>query len=133
MRYGIYTGKVCFMFPEYSRWVFLNTNTMPILKVCAHARGYGQDIFSIQGDDNPLNHWIYEFPDLSFTMSRKLLKFITMYDGVHVLLKDRSEVGKFFIPDRKNSRKDNDWYYSDYTPPHLHHNWRFSDIYERTA
>jgi hypothetical protein len=27
-----------------------------------------------------------------------------MYDGVHVLLKDRSEVGKGFIPDRVNSR-----------------------------
>jgi hypothetical protein len=53
-----------------------------------------------------------------------------MYDGVHVLLKDRSEIGKFFVPDVRNSRKDGDWVYSDYAPAHLHHNWRFSNIYE---
>lgn len=53
-----------------------------------------------------------------------------MFDGVHTLLKDRSEIGNFFIPDVRNSRKDGDWVYSDYTPTHLHHNWRFSNIYE---
>lgn len=54
-----------------------------------------------------------------------------MFDGVHVLLKDRTEIGKFFIPDLKNSRDvDGEYIYSDYTPAHYHHNWRFSDIYE---
>jgi hypothetical protein len=53
-----------------------------------------------------------------------------MYDGVHVLLKDRSEIGNTFIPDRMNSRRDNDHVYTDYSPQHLHHNWRFSTIYE---
>lgn len=57
-----------------------------------------------------------------------------MWDGVHVLLKDRSEIGKFFIPDIKNSRKnDSEYIYSDYTPTHLHHNWRYSNIYEEAA
>lgn len=28
-----------------------------------------------------------------------------MWDGVHVLLKDRTEIGKVFIPDTKGSRK----------------------------
>jgi len=56
---------------------------------------------------------------------------LTSYDGVHLLLKDRSEVGKYFIPDRPNSRNRNDWEYSDYSPAHLHHNWRFSNVYDK--
>jgi len=59
-----------------------------------------------------------------------MLKFLTMYDGVHGLLQDRTEIGKVCIPDRRNSRADSNWIYSDYSPAHLHHNWRFSDIYE---
>ena len=59
-----------------------------------------------------------------------MLQFIRMYDGVHVLLQDRSEVGKGFIPDVRHSRKDADHYYSDYSPVHYHHNWRFSGIYD---
>jgi len=62
--------------------------------------------------------------------ARKLLQFLTNYDGVHVLLQNRSEVGKAFIPDRVNSRNKSDHVYSDYSPAHLHHNWRFSKIYE---
>lgn len=54
-----------------------------------------------------------------------------MYDGVHLLLKDRSEVGKYFIPDRPHSRNKSDWEYADYSPAHLHHNWRFSDVYDK--
>ena len=49
-----------------------------------------------------------------------------MYDGVHVLLHDRSEVGKFFIPDRINSRSDPKHVYGDYSPPHYPHNWRYA-------
>lgn len=61
------------------------------------------------------------------------MKFLTMYDGVHVLLKDRSEIGNYFIPDVINSRvnADGKHVYSDYTPAHYHHNWRFNGIYER--
>ena len=51
-------------------------------------------------------------------------------DGVHTLLHDRSEIGNYFIPDRINSRKNPDHVYGDYSPAHLHHNWRFSNIYE---
>jgi hypothetical protein len=65
------------------------------------------------------------------THARKLLRFLTHHDGVHVLLKDRSEVGRGFIPDRPGTRVDSEHVNSDYSPAHLHHNWRFSDIYER--
>ncbi len=39
-----------------------------------------------------------------------------MYDGVHVLLRDRTEIGNNFIPDRMNSRRDPDWVYTDISP-----------------
>lgn len=56
-----------------------------------------------------------------------------MYDGVHVLLKDRSEIGNYFIPDITNSRinADGKHVYGDYSPAHYHHNWRYNNIYER--
>eukprot|EP00825_Cyclidium_porcatum_P010953 TRINITY_DN15595_c0_g1_i1.p1 TRINITY_DN15595_c0_g1~~TRINITY_DN15595_c0_g1_i1.p1 ORF type:complete len:262 (+),score=40.19 TRINITY_DN15595_c0_g1_i1:178-963(+) len=123
---GLYTGRGLFIFPEYSRWVHLNTNTLAIHKICPQVKGFGHDIFYIQGDDNPLNHWIYEFPESSWVVHKKILKFLTMYDGVHVLLKDRSEIGKFFIPDIKQGRKNKQQGFTDYSPSHIHHNWRFN-------
>jgi len=129
-KHGIYGGRATFIFPEYSRWIFLNTNTLPLLRTCVHCKGYGSDIFAIQGDENPLNHWMYELDNYAFTLSRKMVKFLSMYDGVHVLLQDRSEIGNYFIPDLPYSRRNSDHVYRDYSPAHLHHNWKFSTIYE---
>jgi len=129
-KHGIYTGRSFFVFPDQSRWVHLNTNTLTMLKVCIRNRGYGKDIISLQGDENPLNHWLYEQDQFYFPLSRKLLHWLRMYDGVHTLLMDRTEIGNYFIPDRIYSRKNSDHVYSDYSPAHLHHNWRFSNIYE---
>ena len=42
-----------FAFPEYSRYVHLGTNTLPMYTVCPKLQGLNQDIFAIQGDDNP--------------------------------------------------------------------------------
>ena len=104
-----------------------------------------------------LDHWVYDFENEARVTASKLNKFLTSYDGVHILLKDRTEVGKhkpfsylskliinlllirfssgkFFISDRKFSRThDPKWVYGDYTPSHLHHNWRFNNIYEQHA
>eukprot|EP01016_Furgasonia_blochmanni_P005459 TRINITY_DN1211_c0_g1_i1.p1 TRINITY_DN1211_c0_g1~~TRINITY_DN1211_c0_g1_i1.p1 ORF type:complete len:458 (+),score=105.78 TRINITY_DN1211_c0_g1_i1:158-1531(+) len=129
-KHGVFTGRNVFIFPEYSRWVHLNSNTLAIHKVCLKNRGYGHDIFAIQGDEDPNNHWIYEQDLYTFPVARKLLRFLRLYDGVHTLLADRSEVGNYFIPDRINSRSQAGHVYSDYSPAHLHHNWRFSHIYE---
>lgn len=52
---GLYPGRAHFVFPEYSRWVHLNTNTIPMLTVCPQVKGFGQDIFAYQGDENPLS------------------------------------------------------------------------------
>jgi len=46
-KFGMFTGRVCFVNTDYSRWFHLNTNTLAILRVCARAKGFGHDIFSI--------------------------------------------------------------------------------------
>lgn len=131
VKHGMFTGRAHFVFPEYSRWVHLATNTLPMYKVCARVKGFGHDIFYLQGDENPLNHWIYDFENYATTTASKLNKFLNSYDGVHILLKDRTEIGNFLVPDRKNSRTHNpNHVYDDYSPAHLHHNWRFNNIYE---
>jgi len=62
-----------------------------------------------------------------------MVKFLHMYDGVHTLLMDRSEIGDFTVPERGvYSRKNPDHVYSDYTPSHFHHNWRFTNFYDET-
>jgi len=73
---------------------------------------------------------MYELDHYAFPVARKFLKFLSRYDGVHILLKDRSEIGNYFIPDIPNSRRDSDHIHRDYSPAHLHHNWRYSNIYE---
>ena len=38
--YGLYTGRAMFTFPDYSRYVHLGTNTLPMLKVCPQLHGW---------------------------------------------------------------------------------------------
>ena len=86
---GMYPGRSLFAFPEYSRYVHLNTNTLPMMNVCPQLHGFGDDIFAIQGDENPQNHWVYELEDEINPYASKMSKFLKHYDGVHVLLKNR--------------------------------------------
>jgi len=60
-------------------------------------------------------------------MSR-LTRFLRFHDGVHVLLADRTEVGWYGVPERE-SRSMTIPGLGEYTPEHLHHNYRFSDAY----
>lgn len=57
-----------------------------MMTICPRVRGFGFDVFSMQGDENPLNHWVYDFKDYTYTVSKKFTKFLALYDGVHVLL-----------------------------------------------
>jgi len=41
-----------------------------------------------------LDHWVYDFENEARVTASKLNKFLSSYDGVHILLKDRTEVGK---------------------------------------
>ena len=52
---GLFPGRSLFAFPEHSRYVHLNTNTSPMYKVCPKLKGWNNDVFAIQGDENPLS------------------------------------------------------------------------------
>jgi len=127
--YGIFGGRTRFIFPEYSDFVFLNSNTLSMLKVCVQNNGLHQDINTLPcyKNDNPEeNHWIYEQPDLIGAASFRTMDFLTKLDGVHVLLKNRAElVEKNPIPAMRLERADQ--YAGLYVPSHFHHNWRFND------
>ena len=59
------------------------------MKVCPQSRGYDEDIFAIQGDENPMNHWVYELNDEVNPYAYRLAHWLKNYDGVHVLLQNR--------------------------------------------
>ena len=93
VRYGLFTGRSRFLFPEYSNHVFLNSNTLSIVKICISNQGYGSDIFALRNNtDNPEhNHWIYEDAELTNEFAKYSIDFLANYDGVHTLLKNRNE------------------------------------------
>lgn len=78
-----------------------------------------------------INH-LYLLVDLQsiYIYNYYFYRFLSLYDGVHVLLKDRTEVGKEFIPSIIYSKKDPNHIYSDYSPAHYYHNWRFNNVYK---
>ena len=127
--YGLFGGRVRFIFPEYSQMVFLNSNTLPMMKVCVQNRGFNQDIKSIDcdGHDNPEdNHWIYDNINLRNQTGFHLIEFLQKFDGVDVRLKNRSELYENLkVPNllHESTKKDSD----KINPPHYHHNWRFNN------
>ena len=86
---GLYPGRAHFIFPDNSRYVHLNTNTLPMMNVCPKLQGFGEDIFSVQGDENPLNHWVYEREEEINPFAWRMAHFLKNYDGLHVLLQNR--------------------------------------------
>jgi hypothetical protein len=82
---------------------------------------------------NIVSHFQEKFCSIHFLVKNIIIfyRFIQRYDGVHNLLYDRDEVGKYFIPDKPNSRNKSDWEYADYSPAHYHHNWRFNNVYDQ--
>lgn len=92
--YGLFTGKSCFIFPEYSNRVFLGTNTIPMHNICPKLRGFNQDIHQVFCEEDSLeeNHWIYENQNLMESTLRKLITFLDQHDGVHVQLVNKEEI-----------------------------------------
>lgn len=128
VKHGLFTGRSRFLFPEYSNHVFLGSNTLSMLKICISNQGYGQDIFALRGDsDNPEhNHWIYEQPELVEEFTKYSVDFLAKYDGVHTLLKNRSDVLEgSAIPVINYERKEKATV--ETVPGHYHHNWRFQN------
>ena len=124
--YGLYPGRTLFAFPEYSDYVFLGSHSLQMQKIAPRT----DDLYNSVGlmlspkDETFNNHFPYEDSEMGNELSMKLNKFLSMYDGVHVLLMNRREVqDKTFIPARIHER--NDGLKEDYFPNHFHHNWRY--------
>lgn len=129
VQYGLYTGRVSFIFPEYSNYVFLNSNTLSMMKVAPKTQGIFHDIQSVMTDsDNAeANHWIYEDPQLSQDFQTQATTFLAKYDGVNVQLMNRAELAEGYSIPVRGYRERNDYYTGNVTPPHFYHNGRFSD------
>lgn len=128
IEYGLFTGRVCFLFPDYSNYVFLNSNTNSIMRVCPKAQGFFHDIQMVMTDnDNPeLNHWIYEYPELAADFMKQSVRFLSQYDGVDVRMMNRIEYLEGHTVPVRGSRERKDYYGGSISPPHFYHNWRFS-------
>lgn len=67
-RYGLYPGRAFVLFSEFSRWIFLNTNTIPFYQFFPKLEGmFPSNSFNfVQTPDNPLSNY------LLFTVNRSL-------------------------------------------------------------
>lgn len=60
----------------------------------------------------------------SWELSQRFSKWLRWTDGTNVLLADKSEAGWFFMNERDTR--------SEYTPEHVHHNYLYTDEYEKS-
>ena len=60
-----------------------------------------------------------------------LVEIIKHYDGVHVLLRKRGEVGNVYIPDLNKARVVAEDFAGDRIPAHYQHNWRFNNVHSK--
>ncbi len=82
--------------------------------------------------DSPLNHWMHEEPsDQVWYLSQKMARWLRWKDGANVLLADKSEAGWYWIPDRGFDTVTNTTH-GEYTPEHVHHNYLYTDAYEKS-
>ena len=61
-----------------------------------------------------------------------MTNWLAHYDGVHVLLNSRSEIGWYGVPERYTKINDQMPFATEYTPEHLHHNWKFTNAYKES-
>ena len=127
---GLFPGRALFLYSERSNWVHQSSNTIPIYNIFPLLRGtYGQFIDHVDTD----SHWLHE-TDHVRSIARRLAEFYRWYDGVHPLLKDRSEIGTVSLPIRSRdyARPEDIDEVGDPSipkaiPEHRHHNWGYSE------
>jgi hypothetical protein len=61
-----------------------------------------------------------------------MTSWLKNYDGVNILLENRSEVGIYTIPERYSKINDNIPFSCEYTPEHVHHNWKYTNAYKES-
>ena len=130
---GLYPGRALFLYGERSQWVHMSSNTIPMYSLfpTLYMR-YGEFIDHYDTDC----HNLHESEHVT-SIARRLAEFYRWFDGVNLLLKDRSEIGKVSVPIRgRTDLLANEVKYLDevgdgtiakMVPVHRHHNWGFSD------
>ena len=68
---------------------------------------------------------MYELQDKVNPFAYRIAEFCRHYDGVHVLLKNRAEVGEHYLPSLNNETVARPDFANAVSPGHYHHNWRF--------
>lgn len=128
IEYGLFGGRVGFIFPDFSNYVFLNSNTNSMMRVCPKTQGFGHDIQMVMTDtDNPEeNHWVYESPELTKDFQSQTVMFLSRYDGVDVRMMNKTEYLEGHTVPVRGSRDRVDYYGGNVSPAHFHHNWRFA-------
>ena len=53
------------------------------------------------------------------------------HDGKNILLADKTEAGWYYVPDRGFDIETNTRH-GEYVPEHVHHNYLYSDVYEKS-
>ena len=131
--YGLWPGQTLALFAAHSRWIHLATNTLPFYNVMPRLQnGFPGKINTwAEGLTGPGTHWMHEHsagePDLLRSFMARWLK---NHDGVNVLLSNRTEVGRVFLPDRGQCPKAGTG--GEYMPEHVHHDYKHTDAYEQS-
>lgn len=128
--YGLYPGRAFGLFADHSKWVFLNTNTIPFYTFFPKLEGqFPSNGFStVQMDENACTHWLHEDEAQKRTVMGRMFRWLRDHDGVNVLLSDRNEVGWKGIPERDSSHLGLRGA-AEFVPEHVHHNWKHTDAY----
>lgn len=109
----------------------LSTNTLKFYNVFPRLQNKFPDEINYHAADlhGPMTHWIHEEPaDEVAPLAERMARWLRWKDGCHVLLADKSEAGNFYIADRGKDVNVS----GEYTPEHVHHNYLYSDIYEKS-
>ena len=129
--YGLWPGQALALFAANSRWIHLSTNTLPFYNVFPRLQEtFGDKISTVASDlEGPMTHWIHEEPkDQVFFLANRMARWLRWHDGAHVLLADKSEAGWKYIAERGTDAAGPG---GEYTPEHVHHNYLYSNIYEK--
>lgn len=127
-RYGLWPGQALALFAAHSRWILLNTNTLPFYNVFPRLENQFTRFINIWGEDeSPRNHWMHEYEQPKM-LAKKISRWLRNTDGTHVLLVDKTEAGVFYIPDRGYDLNTNTPQ-GEYTPEHVHFDYPRTQLY----
>lgn len=77
-----------------------------------------------------MTHWIHEEPaNEVFFLANRMARWLRWHDGADVLLADKSEAGWHYIQERGTDMAGTG---GEYTPEHVHHNYLYTDSYEKS-